>query len=1378
MLATAPQPPPTSPCLTAHPTGPFALRRKGSTDPPEPPLLAPRWLGLDFVAPSALADIVLACDAASTSANFGAAGAPGPLTTIAAVIVSGLRPMAPAALLLAARLVTAAAAAPPARGGAAAGKEAPEGRARRLLQLLLRAAAGGGAPGASDDVITVGDGIAHALWVVASAAAPRRLAPGGPEEQRFVAAAAAVISALAPPEAARAAADIASASAADAAAGELCGRALVAAAEGADEGLAYALLDAPLGPGVWEAVWAVVASPARGTFCASARGLAAPLAALPTSSPGALAGGRTPGAAWGGLLSARGWAEVNGEVRGEPPGAAVTGPPLGDVLAGVLSRLPILPAGASHVAALARAAAPAELAAAADRALEALEATAYGEASAGAVTWLYALKRLQEPGAAGGAPLAAAPRALRLLCGAAGAVAPPELPGFLRAAGAAAARSDADLALLYACMAEGREARQLQGLLSDLAAAELPAEHAAAMLAVLGARMAPAARDAAQAAAGADRRLAGESVWQMGQRWTGPAPAATSAARARAPEAAAPAAGAVAAELAALVARIPHAPPPGGSEDAMQDPEAVAGLLRRAMELLSRPGWAPARPEAAAAAGTLSALAARRGWGDGDLAGLLCRLPAGVTLRLLLVAGPGAAPELAARRPALLAALARWHGADALAAALRDVYANERTYSLGNVAAALADAAPCFDGAAAAGGAAGGFVTVLDLVLADLRGAAPPGAVRHREGYAAALLKGLGEAGEPEEPAAAAAAVAPGGAGRPAVTARRLADLLTLVHALAPAGPAAVLLAAAGASLDGAGRAALAAALPGAARRTLGKGRALADEVAALSGVVGGDRGVGHAARAQASLRAATASGGRGLHADRAAAALSKAAGAGSDGHAAAAAAALRSAAASGGAGGHAAAAEASLCAAAGGGAPSAGPGDPAVVALREIGALLTASPDVDPLPFLRRALHGGSARLLLRALPAEAPRLPAAVTAPLLAVALTDFDAPPAEWETSLLATCAALDAARPPPPAVLSPRTRRAYAVRPGAARRGLLERLVPALQALARPNREGLVAAYCATLFASAAEAGAPDFEPAAGLLQAMLSPRPPATPAQALGASGAARLAGLLLSGPEAALPALDVLLPSLSRAFSVPDAGDAAAWFARGVANELPRLPLERAALGLTLLQPALAQAKALRGAALAVAEAHGRDAAAAALGALWLRRHGGANAAGAGPLPEAAAGDVLAALEMFEAAQAVFPAAPGAALVPSDGEDGAPGAPTVAQRYAEGAGMVALGVASLAVAARVAARAFGVGKPAARMLFGSWWVLGATVSAAALVAELIAAAAPEEGGEEGGKPKEGGTEGEGEAAKPRGGSDSGSGSDDSDAANNGNPFLW
>jgi hypothetical protein len=1328
------------------------------------------------VPPAALADIILACDAASTAANFGAAGAPQPLKTIAAILVGGLRPMAPSALLLAARLVTAAAAAP-ARGG-----EAPEGRARRLLQLLLRAAAGGGAPGASEDVITVGDGIAHALWVVASAAAPRRPAPGGPVEQSFVAAAAAVLTALAPPEVARAASDMAAASEADAAAGELCGRALVAAAEGADEAQAFALLDAPLGPGVWEAVWAVVASPARGTFCASARGLSGPLAALPTSSPGAAAGGRTPGAAWGGLLAARGWAEVAGEVRGDAPGAAVTGPALGNVLAAVLSRLPMLPAGASHVAALARAAGPTELAAAADAALAALERTAYGEASAGAVTWLYALRQLQEAVPA----LAGAPRALRALCAAAGAVAPLELPGFMVAAAEAAARDGADLRLLYACMAEGRHGEQLQQVVADLAAAPLPPGHAAAMLAALGPRMAPATRAALEAAAGPDARLAGESVWQMGQAWAGRAPAAKAAAAKRAAAAAAaepaPAVGAagVAAELARLVAGIPHAPPPGGSEDAMQDPERVAGLLRRAMELLARPGWAPDRAEASAAAAALAALTSKRGWGDGDLAGLLCRLPAGATLRVLLVAGPSAAPELAARRPALLAALARWHGADALAAALHDVYANERSYSLADVAGALADAAPCFDGAAAAGGAAGGFVTALDAVLSDLRGAAPPGALRHREGYAAALLKGApGGETEPAEPAAAAAVVAPGAGRRPDVTARRLADLLTLVHALAPSDVAARVLAAAGASLGAPGRAALAAALPGAARRTLGKGTALAEEVAGLAGVGGAAGAAGQSQLASASLRAAAASGGRGAHADRAAAALSKAAGAGANNggsssggsHASRAEASLRAAASTGGRGAHAAAASAALRAA----ADSAGlPTDPAILQLREIGALLTASPDADPLPFLRRALRGGSARLLLRALPSEAPRLPGAVTAPLLALALTDFDAPPAEWEASLLATCAALDAAAPAAPALLSPRTRRAYAGRPGAARAALLERLVANLQALARPNREGLVAAFAAVLHASAAEAGGPDFEPAAGLLQDMLAPPPPATPAQGLGASGAARLAGLLLSGPEDSLTALDVLLPALGRAFTGPGAGDAAAWFARGVANELPRLPLERAALGLTLLQPALAGAKALRGAALAVAEAHGRDATAGALAQLWLRRHGGANAAGAPALPEAAAGDVLAALELFEAAQAVFPSGPGTALAPAEGDD-APEGPTVAERYAQGAGMVALGVASLAVAARVATRVLGAGRLPARMLFGSWWVLGATVSAAALIAELVAATEGE------GEKKEDEKE-DGAAAKEEeraGGS--GSDSDDSDAANNGggrggNPF--
>jgi hypothetical protein len=1336
-----------------------------SFDTEEPSLSHPTWTGLKFVDPSDLADVLLACDAAATAQNFGAAGAPAPLTAVARVLLRGFHPMAPPTLLLAARLVDGAAAA----AVASKGGEAPEGRARRLLALLLRAAAGGdGTEASSEGVVTVGDGVAHALWHVAS-----HTVPGAPEQQRHISAAARVLSALAPAELARAAADMAAAGKADAATGELCGRALAAAAEGADEAQAFALLDAPLGPGVWEEVWSVVVSPTRGTFCGSARGLAGTLAQLPTA-PASFAGGRTLGSGWGGLLAAHGWARVNAELRGEPPAGAVTGVDTADVLTAVLHRLPHLPAGAAHVAALARTLPPAELARVAAGALTGLERTAYGESTAGAVSWLYAGRQLAEQVPALSSE---APKALRTLCIAASGLAPELLPAFLPAAAAAAAaerrrRDDSrTLAALYTAVGASRHGDDLQQLLRALAA-ELPRDHAAAMLSALAPRMTPATRDAVTAAAerGADAALAGEAVWQLGQRWAPgtvapPAPAAKRVSFAT-PSPPSPDQWPATAELARLVSSIPHAPPPGGSEDAMQDPERVAALLRRVMALLSEAAWRPCRDEAAAAAAQLGALTAKRGWGDGDLAGLLCRLPAPATLRLLMVA-EAASPALAARRPALLAALARWHGAAAVAEQLRGVFRDERSFALGEVVAMMADARGAMDAPVAAVGVGGGFVSSVVHVLGDMRGMAPPGAARYSDGYAAALLNGANEDATAEPPAARAIVAVAGASGRAPVTAGQLADLLCMVHTLAPAAAARALLAAVGASLGTPGRDAVAASLPGAARRTVGKGPELAAEVAALlagkdiaGGLSGGFAAPRQAATAEGKLRAAAGSGGRGEQAGRAEAALRTAAAVAAESNKRKtkeavddstqrerAESALRAAADSGlRSGGPQAAAAAGALRAAADELGTVSGADPAVTQLREIGAMVAASPATDPLPFLRRVLRGGAAGLLLRALPAEARRLPAAVTGPLLALALCEFDADAAEWEAALDGAAAAADAGGAVAPAVLSPRTRRAYAPRAAAGRAALLQRTLHAMQRLARPNRDGMVAAYAAVLRAAAAAPGAADYEPAAALLQDMVTPPAPISKSQGLGASGAARLAAALLGGPEEGLPACDVLVPALGRAFAASGGGDVAAWFARAAATELPRLPLDRAVLGLTLLQPSLAAAAGgLGAAARAVAEAHGQEATVGALRALWFVRHGSDSAAAAA-ISASASNDVIAALEMFAAGGST-------ALVPvpsaDDDDGGADAAARKAAAAAEGASLVLLGIASLGVAARVAGRVLGTATPAGRMLMGSWWVLGATVSAAALLSDWIVSNNDKAASDEDEEEDEGGDEGSG-----------------------------
>ncbi|KIY94221.1 hypothetical protein MNEG_13741 [Monoraphidium neglectum] len=1102
----------------------------------EPSVADPLWMGLERINPSAFAEIIISVDTAATSAAAAAAASPdaaaaapsahAAVDAVCEAIVSGLRPAAPAALLL----------------GAAVASAAPGVRASRLLRHLLRAAAGRGS-------VSLGDGVAHALWLVCTS-------PSADETVRrtYAEAAAALLAGLPPAEAARAASDMMAACAAAgdgagaAAALELCEAALVAAAERADPELAFALLGAPaVLESAWEAVWAVVVNPVRGTFCPSARGLAGALSEIPVADSRRLAG------AWGALVAHGGWAEVATEVRaqGQSDDASVDsgcgrGVPIEEVLSAVLLRLP-LAAGAAHLAALAGQVSPsalARLASAAYASLEAAPVAAAAPKSSGAAAWLMAAGGLELSHPV----LAAEPRALRVLCVAATALQDDDLPAFLPAAAAAAdaerRRRDAGpaLQLLYACAAEGRGGDGFQGLLRRMAEA-LPAQHARAMLAALGPQMTPATRAAVEGAADAEGRLRGEAVWQMGQGGGGggktnpeapepasapaaPAPAAALVGAADAPAApravaAAPASAAEAAafpavaNLARLISSVPHAAPAGsgGSEDALQDPQRVAGLLRRIMALLSDPAWTPGRPEAAAAAEQLALLALRRAWGDGDVAGLVCRLPAPTALRLLMVAG-AASGGLAARRPALLSALARWHGAGAVAGELAAIYESDRSFPLGDVCALLADGRAALSGAPGVDASSGGFIAAVCAVLGSLRGVAPPGAgaARYTRGYAAALVKG-GEEELTEDAAAAAAApagleIAPAAASRGPVTAGEFAELCCLLHALAPAQPARALLSALGASLGAARLAAVDAALPGAARRAVAKGAAMALEVGAL---LRGDEGGGadgdviteggpggaagpHGARAGGKLQAAAASGGGGGGAQAGGAGealLAAAASGGGSGeceedggevegegegvgaHSERAQAALLAAAESGGTRGgpQAACAEAALLAAAGDSAAAAdspagdasaataattedGP-DRAVLQLLEIGALVHAVPSADPRPFLRRALRGAGARarMLLRALPREAAELPDEVIAHVLALAALEFNADPQEWEGALLDVCIAVNAAAAAPPSprdLLFPSMRRAHARRAAKAPRvALLRRLVVALQ-----------------------------------------------------------------------------------------------------------------------------------------------------------------------------------------------------------------------------------------------------------------------------------------------------------------------------------------
>lgn len=1327
-------------------------------------------MGLDQIDPATFADIIVACDSeAATAATANAAGstsAPAaPLATIVRMLVDNLQPMAPAALLTAGRLAAATAESPAGSRAPTSDAEGSGDRARRLLQLLLRSCAGASAAGGPRNdqsaVITLGDGIAHALWQVALS----KVAVA--EQRHFIAATARVLCMLPPAELSRAAKDMIAAANQDPASsvGELCSAALVEAAEMATEVQAFALICSPLPERTWEAVWSVLISPVRGTFCPSERGLAAALALIPGSDRHQL------NAAWGALLAHRAWADVGAELRASASSAAgasgtAEGVDIDEVLSSVLQRLP-LPAGAAHVAAVAGQVSANRLAQMATRAMGALERTAYGESSVGAVAWLYALRQLH----AGVPALADAPRALRTFCVAASALDAGLMPAFMRAAAHAAGierrRRDgvANLRVMYECMAYNRNGDDLQILMRDLAA-KLPAEHAEAMQSVLANRMTPPTRDAIVAAATGTGKpfngFEGESIWQMGQRWEA-SPAVTtnrpSSLPAGGAAAASPPSWPTTGELARLISQIPHAP---RSEDAMHDPERVARLMRQVMALLSNPTWRPGREEAAAAAALLGELAAKRGWGDGDLAGLLCRLPAPATLRLLMVAD-AADPVITKRRPALLAALARWHGAAALTEQVRIIYCGgERggAFALGDVLPLLADVQDALDGAATAAGQSGGFVAAVVQVLGDLRGAAPLGAARHQQGYAAALLGGTAADSEGDE-AAGAVVVVPAAAwrGGEAVTAGDLADLICIIHALAPDAAARALLRAVGASFDGPALSAVGAALPGAMRRTLGKGASAAAEVAAIMGCeVDGGEGP-HAVRAGANLRAAAGSGGSGEHADKAAAALRAAAGddaadggarggdsGGRNAHEKRAEAALKAAAATGGGGGtHASRAEAALLSAA---AESSASADPATEQLREVGNLVKAQPSTDPIPYLRRAMRGGAVHILLHALPKEARSLPLRVIAPLLALAISDAEVAAADWELALVGACAAADSSGgAAPSAFYAPLSRRAYVTHRAASRYTLLRHVVESLQQLSRPNRETHVGAYAAILRTAAAAADG-DYEPTAALLGAMVDPPPPTAAAQRLGASGAARLAALLLSGSDDSLRAMEVILPMLGRAYT--GASDASSWFVNGLAVELPKLPVDRAALGLTLLQPALASVKALKRTALAVAAVHGREATVAALEVVWFQRH--AKSEGSA-ISEAASNDVIWELRSGDAhgrgdadgdggKGGDGGAAGGEELRSlavsdkrSEGEDAGKGQQGCSSTAAsEGAGVALLGIASLAVAARLASRVFGVGRPAGRMLFGSLGVLGATVSVAALLTELLAASGSENGG--------------------------------------------
>jgi hypothetical protein len=130
----------------------------------------------------------------------------------------------------------------------------------------------------------------------------------------------------------------------------------------------------------------------------------------------------------------------------------------------------------------------------------------------------------------------------------------------------------------------------------------------------------------------------------------------------------------------------------------------------------------------------------------------------------------------------------------------------------------------------------------------------------------------------------------------------------------------------------------------------------------------------------------------------------------------------------------------------------------------------------------------------------------------------------------------------------------------------------------------------------------------------------------------GPAAAAALALRLLSGPAADMRTLRLMLPALGRAYARGGAAEGAA-FARAAAAGLPRLPADRAATGLVLLQPALAAAGALTDAALAVAAVHGAAGAAAAVEAEWFAAEAAEAAGWAAAVSREAVHDVLWALE-------------------------------------------------------------------------------------------------------------------------------------------------
>ena len=104
---------------------------------------------------------------------------------------------------------------------------------------------------------------------------------------------------------------------------------------------------------------------------------------------------------------------------------------------------------------------------------------------------------------------------------------------------------------------------------------------------------------------------------------------------------------------------------------------------------------------------------------------------------------------------------------------------------------------------------------------------------------------------------------------------------------------------------------------------------------------------------------------------------------------------------------------------------------------------------------------------------------------------------------------------------------------------------------------------------------------------------------ATAAEEAAAASAARLAVQMLGGPDEGLRDAALLVPALARAHK------ATAAFAAAVADELPSLPLPRAALGLAMLEPALSAAGMLHAAAAAAARVHGREPLLAALHDVW-----------------------------------------------------------------------------------------------------------------------------------------------------------------------------